>query len=61
MKNLFITGSGGQDGNILTKLLKKKSNINIYLLAEKKKVNRSLKNTFLIKKIIKIKPKKKYR
>jgi len=48
MKNLFITGSGGKDGNILTKLLKKKSNINIYLLAEKKKVNRSLKNTFLI-------------
>ena len=37
MKNLFITGALGQDGTILTNILKKNKNLNIYSIVENTK------------------------
>ena len=44
MKNLFITGALGQDGTILTNILKKNKQLNVYQLVEKNKPIKSKKN-----------------
>ena len=38
MKNIFITGGLGQDGQILTKILLSKKKYRIYVLGKKKNV-----------------------
>ena len=48
MKNLFITGALGQDGTILSNILKKNKRLNVYRLVEKNKQIKSKKNTFKI-------------
>lgn len=36
MKNIFITGGLGQDGQILTKILLSKKNYRVFILGKKK-------------------------
>ena len=38
MKNIFITGGLGQDGQILTKILLSKKNYRVFILGKKKNI-----------------------